>query len=131
MLGQKLHESVLELTVLQRGELVADAAEEGVHERNEQREEEHSSGKGYDHPVAKPEVNAEQQHGKSQGEEQLQRTRADLVKDEGLDGGTVKAVFLLNDHVEQIAAYDAGDQIDQQVQKNDRKQLIKPVTGED
>lgn len=122
VLGQKLHESVLELTVLQGREFVADAAEDGVHERDKQRKEQHADREDQNHPVAK-EAAAPQKACQQQRENQLQDQVADAIHDKGFDGRAVKAVFLLDDHVGDIAAHNAQHRAHSHLQQNHRQKL--------
>ncbi len=99
MLGQKGFKAVSELAFFERNEFVADAAENGVKEGNDEREAEHCARKDRDHPDADEAVEAVNGVTNKDREKKIEQEGADPVGNEGLARRFVEAVFLLDHHI--------------------------------
>ena len=131
VLGQKIHKVILELTLLQRRKFISYAAEDRVEERYEEAEREHRTGENRDHPDAEQIIGKADQFYKEERQHESEQERADAVADKGFDARTVEAVFLLDDHIGNIAFDNSRECADDGLEQDDGDQLPGHVIGEE
>ena len=123
VLVEQCHEIILQLTVFQRDEFIANPAENGIQERNCQRKDKYRGGEQRDHPVPQRSVQAGQQPCQQQAQDQIQQQIPDLIRHKGLEGGAVEAVLFFNHHGTVILNTDAHDKIHRCFQNHHSQKL--------
>ena len=87
MASEKVHKVGTKLTVFKRGEFIADAAENGIQEGDQQCDAEHYTRKQQDHPISHGHMQGCQQPGQEQAQAQAQANKllSDSLSDKVID----------------------------------------------